>query len=115
MGQDRRPEQGLVLLQVEWELVSRTSTELGCILAREAEEVTFVAVRYVEGGHAFLLDEDGDLKEWDGYNHGGYECLDCDFLPCRWCHLGQKTEKCPEAVETLEGMDSFIKLDYKEK
>jgi len=65
------------------------------------------AVRLIEGGHAFRLDEYGKIDDWalDYDIHNGPRCVVCHEGICEHCEPDWATQKCPRYQETLGGLD----------
>ncbi|QNN99541.1 hypothetical protein SEA_TIEDYE_65 [Streptomyces phage TieDye] len=60
---------------------------------------------FVEGGHAFEVDEKGNLKWWEHDVHDGYSCALCYEAFCRNCEPDWQTQKCPDNQNTLPGFE----------
>jgi hypothetical protein len=60
---------------------------------------------FVEGGHAFEVDENGDLVDWMQEYHDGYHCILCFAAPCRNCDPDWQTQQCPENLPPLPGLE----------
>lgn len=60
----------------------------------------------VVGGHAFINDEDGNIKFEEVSDYHDYiECARCGQYKCPNCDESFLTEQCPEYGNTLPGLD----------
>ena len=60
---------------------------------------------FVEGGHAFETDEDGELDEFENGIHTNVFCALCDESLCIHCEPDWASQQCEDRAQALPGLE----------